>query len=183
MQKNVTFPWRSSNTHVTMARKRGYKGDEIPLYYLNKNTESGMFCYMAIPIKSSQSITNFQTAGKIMPYHISPNGSAGGCFLAMPLPCGISSLTCTIFDPVYFGNCRWFASFTFPQQGSNFSLWVTTPAFVSKWHTGATQAHTRSREPCFVCLKSRVPFSAGASLVQHRKVDWLCRPSTPLLRA
>ena len=29
-----------------------------------------------------QSITNFQTAEKVMPYHISPNGSAGGCFPA-----------------------------------------------------------------------------------------------------
>ena len=34
----------------------------------------------------------------------SPNGSAGGCFLAMPLSCGISPLTCTIFDPTYFGS-------------------------------------------------------------------------------
>ena len=38
-----------------------------------------------------------------MPYHIFPNGSAGGCFPAMPLSCGISPLTCTIFDPTYFG--------------------------------------------------------------------------------
>ena len=37
-----------------------------------------------------------------MPYHISPNGSADGCFPAMPLPCGISPLTCTIFDPNIF---------------------------------------------------------------------------------
>ena len=32
----------------------------------------------------------------------SPNGSAGGGFLAMPLSCGISPLTCTIFDPNIF---------------------------------------------------------------------------------
>ena len=38
-----------------------------------------------------------------MPYHISPNGSAGGCFLAYAAFCGISPLTCTIFDPIYFG--------------------------------------------------------------------------------
>ena len=37
-----------------------------------------------------------------MPYHISPNGSAGGCFLAMPLSCSISPLTCTHFDPNIF---------------------------------------------------------------------------------
>ena len=40
---------------------------------------------------------------KVMPYHISPNGSAGVGFLAMPLPGGISPLTCIIFDPTYFG--------------------------------------------------------------------------------
>jgi len=39
-----------------------------------------------------------------MPCHISPNGSAGGCFPAMPLPCGISPLTCTHFDPTIFLN-------------------------------------------------------------------------------
>ena len=39
-----------------------------------------------------------------MPYHISPNGSAGGCFLAYAAFCGISPLTCTIFDPTYFGS-------------------------------------------------------------------------------
>ena len=36
-----------------------------------------------------------------MPYHISPNGSAGGCFLAYAAFCGISPLTCTIFDPSF----------------------------------------------------------------------------------
>ena len=39
-----------------------------------------------------------------MPYHISPNGSAGGCFLAYAASGGISPLTCTIFDPTYFGS-------------------------------------------------------------------------------
>ena len=38
-----------------------------------------------------------------MPYHISPNGSAGGVSWLMPSPGGISPLTCTIFDPIYFG--------------------------------------------------------------------------------
>ena len=38
-----------------------------------------------------------------MPYHISPNGSAGGCFPAYAVFGGISPLTCTIFDPTYFG--------------------------------------------------------------------------------
>ena len=38
-----------------------------------------------------------------MPYHKSPNGSAGGCFPAYAVCGGISPLTCTIFDPTYFG--------------------------------------------------------------------------------
>ena len=38
-----------------------------------------------------------------MPYYISPNGSAGGCFPLMPPLSGIKPLTCTIFDPTYFG--------------------------------------------------------------------------------
>ena len=38
-----------------------------------------------------------------MPYHISPNGSAGGVSWLMPSPGGISPLTCTIFDTTYFG--------------------------------------------------------------------------------
>ena len=43
---------------------------------------SRFFCHMAIPIKLSRSITYFGTAEKVMPYHISPNGFAGGCFSA-----------------------------------------------------------------------------------------------------
>ena len=38
-----------------------------------------------------------------MPNHISPNGSAGGCYSAYAVFGGISPLTCTIFDPTYFG--------------------------------------------------------------------------------
>ena len=37
-----------------------------------------------------------------MPYHISPNGSAGGCYTLMPSSGGISPLTSTIFDPNIF---------------------------------------------------------------------------------
>ena len=38
-----------------------------------------------------------------MSYHTSPNGSADGCLSAYAAFCGISPLTCTIFDPTYFG--------------------------------------------------------------------------------
>ena len=46
-------------------------------------------------------------------------------------------------------------SFTFPQQGSNLPLWVTTSTSLSKSHTGATQALTRARESCLVCEESK----------------------------
>ena len=60
------------------------------------------FFYRAIPINLFQSITNSQTAEKVMSHHISPNGSVGVSQL-MPSSGGISPLTCTIFDPIYFG--------------------------------------------------------------------------------
>ena len=65
---------------------------------------SPIFCYRAIPIKLSQSITYFGTAEKVMPYHPPPTALPVGGGLAMPLSCGISPLTCTIFDPTYFGS-------------------------------------------------------------------------------
>lgn len=115
-----------------------------------------IFCYMAIPIKLSQSITYFGTAEKVMPYHISPNGSAGGCFLAMPLSCGISPLTCTIFDPIYFGTIlRNQISHISPTSLKKFIMGKTTSTSLLKSHTGATQALTRARERCFVCSDSK----------------------------
>ena len=90
-----------------------------------------------------------------MPYHISPNGSAGGCFLAYAAFCGISPLTCTIFDPNIFLIFSKSTSFTFPQQGSNLPLWATTSTSLLKSHTGATQALTGARESWVVCQKSK----------------------------
>ena len=90
-----------------------------------------------------------------MPYHISPNGSTGGCFPAYAVCGGISPLTRTIFDPNIFLIFSKSTSFTFPQQGSDFPLWVTTSTSLLKSHTGATQALTRARERCFVCSDSK----------------------------
>ena len=64
---------------------------------------SRFFCYMEIPVKLSPSITNFQTVAKVMSRQIPPNGSAGGCFSHYAVLGGIMTLTCTIFDPIYFG--------------------------------------------------------------------------------
>ena len=88
-----------------------------------------------------------------MPYHISPNGSAGGCFLAYAAFCGISPLTCTRFDPNIFLYFLKVTSFTLPQQAFNLPLWVTTSTSLLKLHTGATQALTRARESWLACLK------------------------------
>ena len=63
---------------------------------------SRFFCYKAIPLKLFQSITNVETAEKVMPYHISPNGSAGGCFPSYAALGWHMTLTCTIFDPNIF---------------------------------------------------------------------------------
>lgn len=87
-----------------------------------------------------------------MSYHISSNGSAGGCFPALPLSCGIKPLTCTIFDPTYF--CvilRNHISHISPTRLKS-SIMGNYLDFGLK--IGATQAHKRARESCFVCLKS-----------------------------
>ena len=49
---------------------------------------------------------------KVMAYHLSLNGSAGGCFSAYAAKSSISPLTCTIFDPTFCGR---FHSFNFAQ--------------------------------------------------------------------
>ena len=48
----------------------------------NSHGTSPIFCYTAKQTQSRKGITNVRTAGKVMPYHISPNGSAGGCLPA-----------------------------------------------------------------------------------------------------
>ena len=82
-----------------------------------------------------------------------PTALPVGVSRLMPSSGGISPLTCTIFDPGIFLIFLKVTSFTFPQQGFNFPLWVITSTSVFKSHTGATQALTRARESCFVCLK------------------------------
>ena len=150
-----------------MARTRGVRGWKffiIPkpkhrignvLLAITAMETFSIFCYMAIPIKLSQSITNSWTAEKVMPYHISPNGSAGGCFLAMSLSWGISPLTCTIFDPniflIFSKSIFFHISPTSPKK----SIMGNSSTSLLKSHTGATQALTRARERCFVCSDSK----------------------------
>ena len=89
-----------------------------------------------------------------MPYHTSPNGSAGGGgFRLMPPKDGISPLTCTIFDPniflIFSKSIFFHISPTSPKK----SIMGNSSTSLLKSHTGATQALTGVRESCFVCLK------------------------------
>ena len=90
-----------------------------------------------------------------MPYHISPNGSAGGCFLAYAAFCGISPLTCTIFDPniflIFSKSIFFHISPTSPKK----SIMGNSSTSLLKSHTGATQALTGARESWVVCQKSK----------------------------
>ena len=80
-----------------------------------------------------------------MPYHISPNGSAGGCFLAYAAFCGISPLTCTIFDPTYFGSILRNHVFHISPTSPKKSIMGNSSTSLLKSHTGATQALTGAR--------------------------------------
>ena len=106
---------------------------------------SRFFCYMAKQIESHKGITNIRTAEKVMPYHISPNGSAG-----------ISPLTCTIFDPTYFGSIlRNHVFHISPTRLKSSIMGKTYSTSFLKSHTGATQALTGARESWAVCQKSK----------------------------
>lgn len=89
-----------------------------------------------------------------MSCQVSPNGSAGGRFPAYAVCGGIRPLTCTIFDPTYFGTIlRNQISHISPTR-LKISIMGTTSLLKS--HTGATQALTRARERCFVCSDSEI---------------------------
>jgi len=58
-----------------------------------------------------------------------------------------------VLTKIGFEGCNNFV--TFPQQGSNLPLWVTTSTSLLKSHTGATQALTGARESWVVRQKSK----------------------------
>ena len=91
-----------------------------------------------------------------MPYHIPPNGSAGGGLPAYAAFGGISPLTCTIFDPniflIFSKSIFFHISPTSPKK----SIMGNSSTSLLKSHTGATQALTRARERCFVCSDSEI---------------------------
>ena len=87
-----------------------------------------------------------------MPYHKSPNGSAGGRYTGLPPESGITPLTCTIFDPSFTALIYPRISFLytvisgyldyFPQIGSNRAEWMLVGHFI---HFSRTRSQIGSR--------------------------------------
>lgn len=84
-----------------------------------------------------------------------PTALPVGVHQLMPPIGGIKPLTRTIFDPTYFGGILRNHVFHTSPTRLKFSIMGTTSTSLLKLHTGATQAFTRVRESCFVCLKIR----------------------------
>ena len=85
-----------------------------------------------------------------------PTALPVGVSRLMPSSGGISPLTCTIFDPIYFGTIlRNQISHISPTSLKKFIMgnYLTTSTSLLKSHTGATQALTRARESWLACLK------------------------------
>ncbi len=68
---------------------------------------------------------------------------------------GIMTLTCTIFDPIIFLRNSVSTFFHISLTRLKKIIMGNYPTSLVKSHTGATQALTRARESCFVCLKIR----------------------------
>ena len=116
---------------------------------------SRFFCYMAKQIESHKGITNIRTVEKVMPQQISSNGFAGGCFLTYAVFGGISPLTCTIFDPTYFGSILRNHVFHISPARLKSSIMGNYLDFALKIaHRGNTGSH-RARESWVVCQKSK----------------------------
>ncbi len=62
---------------------------------------SPIFAYVKF-VDIGKSITNFRTAGNVMPYHFFPTALLVAVSWLMPPFGGISPITCTIFDPIIF---------------------------------------------------------------------------------
>jgi len=82
-----------------------------------------------------------------MPYHITPNGSAGGCSSAYAAWGGIKPLTCTIFDPTYFGGILRNQVFHISPTSLKFSIMAYYLDFGLKIaHRGNTGSHRDKRK-------------------------------------
>lgn len=91
-----------------------------------------------------------------MPWRTASNGSASGRFIEWCRVFGTTPLTCTIFDPTYFGSIlRNHVSHISPTR-FEFFIMGTTSTSVLKSHTGATQALTGARASWFVWRESKI---------------------------
>ena len=89
-----------------------------------------------------------------MPYHISPNGSAGGGLPAYAAFCGISPLTCTIFDTTYFGGIsRNHVFHIFPTRLNNSIMGNYLDFGLKIAHRGNTGSHRGKRK--LICLSKK----------------------------
>lgn len=117
---------------------------------------SYFFCYRANPDKMVSKHNKFLIAEKIMPYHISPNGSAGGRF----------PLYAVLWRHKAFikANCvrfqLYFAPSIFLRNLVSTFVYISPTRLKKhyldlglKSHTGATQTFTRVRESCFAWRK------------------------------
>ena len=83
-----------------------------------------------------------------MPYHLSPNGFAGGCISHYAvLVGGIMTLTCTIFAPAYFGGILRNHVFYISPTRLKFSIMGNYLDFALKIaHRGNTGSHKGKRK-------------------------------------
>ena len=82
-----------------------------------------------------------------MSCQVSPNGSAGGRFPAYAVCGGISPLTCTIFDPTYFGGISRNHVFHISPTRLNNSIMGNYPDFALKIaHRGNAASHKGKRK-------------------------------------
>lgn len=106
------------------------------------------FCYIAEFADIGKGITNFRTAGKVMLYHISPNGSAGGCFSACAVSWRHKAFNLHTFRPYYFSQfSEKSGCFTSSQRADILGSWYIFRYQLEKGNTGGHGA-SQGQENC-----------------------------------
>jgi len=105
------------------------------------------FCYIAEFADIGKGITNFRTAGKVMLYHISPNGSAGGCFSACAVSWRHKAFNLHTFRPYYFSQfLEKSGCFTSGQRADISGSWYIFSSSAGKGQHGRSRRVTGARE-------------------------------------
>ena len=105
------------------------------------------FCYIAEFADIGKGITNFRTAGKVMLYHISPNGSAGGCFSACAVSWRHKAFNLHTFRPYYFSQfLEKSGCFTSGQRADISGSWYIFSSSAGKGQHGRSRRVTKARE-------------------------------------